>query len=250
MQIGPLDIPEELLTALEENRLVVFAGAGVSIPSPSSLSSFPGLVEKILGRTLRKDEEGQLDRVLGRSRDRGTPVHRRAAELLSEPESSFNSLHTSLVRLFGTASAIRIVTTNFDLHFEGAIQASADLDRVEIYNAPALPIGSSFKGLVHLHGALERAPEELVLTDADFGRAYLTEGWAGRFVVELFREFTVLFVGYSYGDTVMSYLTRGLAPTMGRQRFALTETGERDKWDLLGIQAIEYDPADHRRVIG
>jgi hypothetical protein len=36
----------------------------------------------------------------------------------------------------------------------------------------------------------------MVLTDADFGRGYLVEGWARRFLVELFRHCTVLFVGY------------------------------------------------------
>ena len=39
--------------------------------------------------------------------------------------------------------------------------------------------------------------KDMVLTDADFGRAYLTEGWAQRFLVDVFREFTVLFIGYS-----------------------------------------------------
>ncbi|MCP4661640.1 MAG: hypothetical protein GY856_40075, partial [bacterium] len=255
MQIGPLDLPEEILTALEEKRLVIFAGAGVSIPSPASLPSFRGLVEGTVGRDLLPHELGQMDRVLGRAKEQGVPVHRLVAERLVQPDSRFNSLHENLVALFGSAAAVRIVTTNFDRHFQGAIAADHGLGNVEIHTAPALPVGSSFTGLVHLHGALgrapeERDPEELVLTDADFGRAYLTEGWAGRFVVELFREYTVLFVGYSYGDTVMSYLTRGLAPTFGRQRFALTESGQREKWELLGIGPIEYDAADDHRDLG
>ena len=40
----------------------------------------------------------------------------------------------------------------------------------------------------------------MVLTDKDFGRAYLTEGWARRFIQDLFLKFTVLFVGYSHND--------------------------------------------------
>jgi hypothetical protein len=249
MQIGPLDLPEELLTALEEKRLVIFAGAGVSIPPPASLPSFQCLVEQLVGRHLSPEEHGQMDRVLGREKERGLPVHQLAAEYLSRPGSRFNSVHESLVTLFGSTAALRIVTSNFDLHFEGARAAHPELGSVEVYTAPALPLGSSFTGLVHLHGALGRPPDELVLTDADFGRAYLSEGWAGRFVLDLFREFTVLFVGYSYGDTVMSYLTRGLAPSFGRQRFALTELGQREKWELLGIQPVEYDSADGHRAL-
>ena len=51
----------------------------------------------------------------------------------------------------------------------------------------------------------------MVLTDADFGRAYLTEGWARRFLVELFRSFTVLFVGYSHNDIDHELYGAGLA---------------------------------------
>jgi hypothetical protein len=249
MQIGSLDLPDELLTALEGKRLVIFAGAGVSIPPPANLPSFKELVEDIIGRPLSDDvDQGQLDRVLGRERDQGR-VHRLAANRLSQTGSRFNSLHQNLAALFGSAAAVRIVTTNFDQHFEGAISAQPGLAGIKIYSAPALPVGSSFSGLVHLHGVLDGDSDSLVLTDADFGRAYLAEGWAGRFVLELFREYVVLFAGYSYGDTVMSYLTRGLAPTFGRQRYALAELGQRKKWELLGIQPIEYDPADNHRAL-
>ena len=249
MQIGSIDFPDDLLTALEEDRLVVFAGAGVSRDAPSCLPLFPKLVEKIVRRNLQEEERGQLDRVLGRAQDQGEPVHRRAAALLDKTGSRFNSLHESLVGLFGSRT-LRIVTTNFDRHFEGAISDRGPATKPEVYAAPALPVGSKFEGLVHLHGVLGRSPEELVLTDADFGRAYLTEGWAGRFVVDLFREYTILFVGYGYSDTVMSYLTRGLAPTSGKGRFGLTVAGEKEKWELLGIQAIEYDaPSDDHRAL-
>ncbi|MGR5939314.1 SIR2 family protein [Bacillus pacificus] len=34
----------------------------------------------------------------------------------------------------------------------------------------------------------------------------MTEGWARRFLVDLFSNYTVLFVGYSHNDPVMKYL--------------------------------------------
>ncbi|NJL27382.1 MAG: hypothetical protein HC897_05550 [Thermoanaerobaculia bacterium] len=145
--------------------------------APANLPSFPKLVKNILGRDLEKEELGQLDRVLGRAKERGVPVHKLADEKLDLSGSRFNSLHDNLLGLFLSAKDLRIVTTNFDRHFEGAIEARQFTTKVEVYNAPALPRGSSFTGLVHLHGALGRNPEELVLTDADFGRAYLSEGW-------------------------------------------------------------------------
>ena len=57
----------------------------------------------------------------------------------------------------------------------------------------------------------------MVLTAKDFGRAYLTEsgGWARRFLVDLFANYTVLFVGYSHSDAIMTYLTPSLPPDGG-----------------------------------
>ena len=85
-------------------------------------------------------------------------------------------------------------------------------------------------------------PDGLVITDLDFGRAYLNEGWARRFLVELFGNFTILFVGYNHNDTIMNYLARALPAREANRRFALTgkcgdDTG---RWGLLGIEPIIY----------
>jgi hypothetical protein len=81
-----------------------------------------------------------------------------------------------------------------------------------------------------------------VLTDSDFGRAYLTEGWARRFLQQLFAKYTVLFIGYSHNDIVMEYLARGLPPQADHPgRFALKIKGDADEvWIYRGIQPISY----------
>ena len=53
--------------------------------------------------------------------------------------------------------------------------------------------------------------DDLVVSSGDFGRAYLTERWAARFVGELFSNYTVCFVGYSIDDPVLRYMTDALA---------------------------------------
>ena len=50
----------------------------------------------------------------------------------------------------------------------------------------------------------------MVLTDSDFARAYINEGWATRFLERLFSHFVVLFIGYSHQDTLMTYSCAGL----------------------------------------
>ena len=88
---------------------------------------------------------------------------------------------------------------------------------LNVYYAPALPTGRAFKGL-YIHGNIEQE-KALILTDGDFGRAYLTEGWARKVLVDLFSNYTVLFVGYSHNDPIMKYLATGLPPSTRRYAF-------------------------------
>jgi len=47
MLLGGITIPEALITAHEEGRLVIFTGAGISIAPPSNLPSFLALCEQV-----------------------------------------------------------------------------------------------------------------------------------------------------------------------------------------------------------
>lgn len=243
MKIEGIDFPNVLLTALRDRNLVVFAGAGVSMGDPAQLPNFKTLAESIAqgsGETLQDGEPE--DRFLGRLHHAGVQVHTGAAQKLQtnrcgeRPQPT--DLHRALLRLSSTPESPRIVTTNFDLLFEEAAKEIFDSEP-EIFRAPALPLGRDFNGIVHVHGGLDR-PAGMVLTDADFGRAYLTEGWARRFLVELFRSFPVLFVGYSHNDTIMNYLARALPESETGHRFALTDEVEQGRWQILGIEAITY----------
>ena len=242
MKLSGIDFPEPLLTALRNGKLVVFAGAGVSMGEPANLPNFKDLAEKIAqgtGTALKDDEP--VDRFLGRLKlEQGVDVHARAAQVLSEGDPRPTELHRNILRLCSASGQVRIVTTNFDLLFERAVKDVSDFNP-EIFRSPALPLGQGFKGIVHVHGTVSHQ-SGMVLTDEDFGRAYLTEGWARRFLVELFREFTVLFVGYGHNDTVMNYLARALPEREKNRRFALTggSSHELQHWRFLGIEPIIY----------
>ena len=247
MKIAGIDFPKPLLNALRDGELIVFAGAGVSMGDPANPPSFKCLARAIgqgTGEALQGDE--LEDSYLGRlQHQKGVQVHERAAQELAKDDPKPTSLHHDLLRLYPDSQSVRVVTTNFDLLFEQAARTVFGSDP-EVFKAPALPLGRAFNGIVHIHGAISR-PSEMVLTDADFGRAYLTEGWARRFLVDLFRSVTVLFVGYSHDDTVMRYLARGLPASDTKPRFALIENGDERRWTALNITPITYprSPGDH-----
>ena len=141
----------------------------------------------------------------------GTAALRRTViEQLSEPPKGELGLHKALIDLSRNEQGVRLITTNFDNRF-----VEAGLEEELVDAAPKLPVPKphNWSSLVHLHGRIDPNQDgsNLVLTSADFGRAYLTEQWAARFITELFREFTVVFIGYSISDPVMSYMVDAIA---------------------------------------
>lgn len=239
---GDVDIPEALIDAHRTGGLVIFVGAGASVDSPSSLPLFDALAQQIADLAAHEyDDTKGPDAFLSDLGARGVEVHRLARELIAEISSLPNATHRAIAKLATASPRIRVVTTNYDEHL-GSAFAELGGPTPQKYVAPALPLGRKFDGLVHLHGSIECPPEELVMTDVDFGQAYLTDAWASRFLEPMFAAFSVLFVGYSHDDTVMKYLAKGL--TRSRQRFALTcEEGD-EKWRPLSIIPIHYPVRD------
>ncbi len=240
MHFAPIDIPDELLDAQEQGKLVIFAGAGISVDEPSSLPKFSELALQIAGlHPLAADFEKyktRPDRFLGELHRNRVDVQMLCRSIIGNPASKPTELHRSLIGLFRKQEDLRIVTTNFDNHFRTALEERSR--KVDYYHAPALPLGHQFSGLVYLHGCVSR-PEPLVLTDEDFGAAYLTEGWAREFLQKLFAEFTTLFIGYSHNDIPVEYLARGMSGKSLSPRFALT-SGEDGLWSSLGIREIKF----------
>lgn len=265
---GP-EIPQEVLEALEDKWLVLFCGAGISVYT--GLPTFKGLVEEVIRRarvSLNSIETKYLndekyDKVLGLLEGRTIPhqVRLSTIDVLSRPSPVPLATHRSLLELARVDGGVRLVTTNFDNRF----LESGELKATQVSSAPALPSpkGYAWRTLVHLHGRIcDDYPDgkNLVLTAADFGCAYLTEAWAARFVVELFRGFTVLFIGYGVNDPVMSYLVDALAAERSRHQpfqpaFALAAFGEQPReeaqqeWQAKGIEPILYDEAaNHEKL--
>ena len=226
---GP-DIPERLLQAHEEGRVVLFCGAGISYPA--RLPSFSGLVTSIykeLGVAPNAVQQAaikasQFDTAMGLLEADivgGREIVRRALARVLTPDLTGHgatATHEALLILGRNRSArLRLVTTNFDRLFEEVIISKSLV--AERFKAPLLPVPKNrWDGLVYLHGLLSEPStltaselDRLVVSSGDFGLAYLTERWAARFVSELFRNYTVCFIGYSINDPVLRYMMDALA---------------------------------------
>ena len=249
MRIRQVDLPAEILNAQRANTLVIFAGAGVSMDPPSNYPDFNALAGRIGGGVYPRLEGEAIDRYFGRLVGIGVTVHEQVRSILSSPDSHPNVLHEALIGTFREPKHVRLVTTNFDQHFTTAATNRFGATCPEVFCAPALPVGSDFAGIVHLHGSVEKASNApkpqltntLVLTDSDFGRAYITEAWATHFLQRLFSRYVILFVGYSHQDMLLNYLARGFtAGSLGPGRFALTPPDDDARWKNLGITPVHY----------
>ncbi len=273
---GP-EVPEELLRAHEDGNVVFFCGAGVS--SPAKLPEFEKLVYELYKKVgdlpdeqqANAIKEGAFDRaiyLLERSRAGGrSAVRKYLPEILCPDHLNGKTTftHKALLSLGQTKDGkVRIVTTNFDRLFEKAISETELV--IERYKAPLLPVPkNNWNGLVYLHGLLSTKPSsdelnQLILSSGDFGRAYLTERWAARFVTELFSRYTVCFIGYSIEDPVLRYLMDAFAADLleGESNprayaFVGCNEGEEDKisseWDAKNVIPILYNKKnDHNSL--
>lgn len=260
MWISDIQLPEEVFDAHASGDLVFFVGAGASIGKPSNLPLFDGLAKKLAERAAHPfSRRGGLDYFIGslESLPGMFDAHQHAHEIINNPKSRFNSTHQAITDLADASGAFRIVTTNYDDHLAAAA-TNSNIAVADTWYAPALPRGRDFVGLVHLHGSIRRSKTEMVLTDRDFGEAYMTEAWAARFLLSMFDRFTVVFIGYSHDDAIMRYLALGLpsrrkekGESAMRTRFAFTANASDPKWEYLGITPIEYQAAgrDHGKLV-
>ena len=266
---GP-DIPDALLQAHEEGRVVFFCGAGIS--RPAGLPDFGGLVQRLFQQAGEPADgaesdligQSQFDRAIGRYERRiqggRTTTRRGLPSILTADLTKRRALTTHFALLTLGRShdgGLKLATTNFDTLFEDAA-SHYRLPAPTVYHDP--PTRLRWDGVVHLHGRIPVQPsaddlDQLVLSDGDFGQAYLTQGWAARFVAGLFRDYTLCFVGYSIDDPVLRYMTAAHALNGAQKMFAFAsyETGKAESalqaWKDKHVSPILYDDAAFHRSL-
>ena len=233
LEYGP-NIPDELLLARDQGRVVFFCGAGVS-RAKAELPDFFGLARNVLKRLgatednpaakILKEVKGiesrtgkagliSADRVFGllESDFLVRDIEAAVAGALNPGSEPDLGVHNLLIDLATTVQgSTRIVTTNFDRLFDDCNP------HIESWQPPRLPDLShsdDMNGIVYLHGKATReydGPEGdgFVLSGSDFGRAYLADGWATKFIREILEKYTVVFVGYTADDPPVHYFAGG-----------------------------------------
>jgi hypothetical protein len=264
---GPA-IPDILLNRCDDGRVVFLCGAGVS--SPSGMPNFVGLTQHVIelfapsadseimaafqpwlsGQSAVNVPLDQIFNLLHQEYGKDE-VNALVTQRLNTPSgnSDLGHAHHLIKRISSNQNGVaQIVTTNFDRLFE----LGQSGEHLACHIPPAFPdlnFGSKIEGITYLHGRLVDADSEshpYVLSSADFGRAYLSEGWATNFIRHLLEQYTVVLVGYQAEDPPIKYLLLGLNHDgkYDRSRLYAFDRGIPEeieaKWRDRGVTAIAY----------
>jgi hypothetical protein len=261
------DIPHDLIRAVSDGDVIFLCGAGVSFGV--GLPTFKKLTDDVyasIGESRTHEpaetiayEKEEYDRVL-RSLEKRTLLHgtesrvRVAVARILTPPSGANLVHhKSLLQLSRDRSGrVRLLTTNFDTLFERA--AEEEKLSFESHSGKSIPRpgGADDFGILHLHGRLEDPPlslkkSDLILTSADFGDAYLRDGWASRYIEDRMRLNTLILVGYRAEDAALRLLLETLDADRDRFRdlkdiYAIekSSSGSASLWKAKGIKPLEF----------
>lgn len=270
---GP-SLPDELLAARDAGRVLFFCGAGVS-RARAGLPGFFGLTRAVIdelraledspARKLLKLAEEQepiagvggtlaADRVFGLlEREFATEdIEAAVGKILARSNTGDVAAHRILLDLSrDPGGKVRIVTTNFDRLFETAARNVRSFGPDQL---PDLRKTNEFEGVVHLHGIFDPTyghsiGGSLVLSSAEFGRAYLAEGWATDFIRTLIRSYLIVIVGYAADDPPVQYLLEALSSrtNLSTGLYAFQSGHDDDvqaQWKQKGVRAIAYQASD------
>ncbi len=275
LNFNNIEIPVEILNAREDGRLILFCGSGVSKNADYPL--FGELVDEIyrkLGHQYYKIDRSyqnhkkidkitpvnyiekrfldnqEYDRVLGYLENsyNGSSHNIRGIvkEILGKEPKSVN-IHKRIINIATTKEGeVRVVTTNYDRAF----QRTGLINNDRAHRPPSLrtlsPKDEAFRELTYLHGFVDDS-EKVILTSKDMTSAYISDGWATRFIKELIENYTILFLGYSLEDTLVNYLIEEVNSSELSNIYVLDSYSSKnmksikeEKWKNLNITPIFY----------
>jgi hypothetical protein len=264
--------PRELIREITDNRAVAFFGSGLS--RAARLPDWPGLLKDLAdeahkaGSLPDPDHADLIDwadksdylmladaviNVLGRDR------------FLQSMKSRFTKAvePTAVHRALCFVPFAAYITTNYDPLLEDAWSAGRH-ERLDVFtNADEQELRDPFRSgrqfLVKVHGDI-RTPRTLVLGLAEFRRAIHNNRAYRIFLQDVFRRYTVLFLGYSLSDPDVLNILDELVSIFGEvpgRHFALVDAATISRLRAgvfarnYGIQVIRYEKTapEHPEVL-
>ena len=218
-----IDSVKEIHNAINENRLVIFVGAGVS--KNSNIPDWKGLIKEI-AKTIEYQEK--CTKCKDKTSDCPKEDCKKRFEFSREdylriPEYYFHSVNggdeyyqkiTDCIKSDAKPNEIdnlifdilpqHIITTNYDTLLEDSNTINTSLYKV-IYNDIDLLSNVSDRYLIKMHGDINH-PETIVLKESDYINFEQTHVLISTFIKSLLINSTFLFLGYSLNDNNLNLI--------------------------------------------
>ncbi len=231
--------------AINSNKLVVFAGAGVSIDAGVPL--WKTLIDEFKdGVDIPDDEFDYLKIAQMYFNERQQKEFIEKVRLvLKHKKLSYNEIHDEIFDL----NPQHIVTTNYDNLFEQVINKRS-LPFSVISKDSEFPYTSNIKHLVKMHGDLNN--KDFVLKEDDYIDYSKNHPLIESFIKSLFASKTILFIGYSFSDIDLKMIIQNVRNILGGdfQNAYLLSTNinlhktQQDYLKKKGIEVVSYFDAD------
>ncbi|MFL0162951.1 SIR2 family protein [Aquirufa salirivi] len=233
---------KRILEASENDQLVIFIGAGVSINS--GIPSWKDLIAKLvneLPESIKNSGEDFLKIAQLYKNHRGQKEYLDKIRLeLKNGKATFNPIHEVIFKL----KPAHIVTTNYDDLLEQAILFK-NLQYYVINKDNDLPFASYNKHLIKMHGDLNIG--NIVLTEDDYLNYSINFPLIESYVKSLFASKLILFIGFSFNDYNLKIITNSVKNLL-KDDFQLTyllNTGKtdfisKDYYKKRGVKIIDY----------
>ncbi|MFX1260327.1 MAG: SIR2 family protein, partial [Promethearchaeota archaeon] len=201
----------ELSKALEK-PIIIFAGAGVSIPAPTCAPSWWTLTQDILenffARAPDVENLGELRFKIDRQPEE---VFENFANILDQrlytvfkvlDEGNPNGNHITIARLMKEGKIHAVITTNFDRFFEEALEAENVDFSLIVTNREYqqyLSDGCPGPALLKIHGTTDR-PDTIVSVASQYKTSKGFSLPKAEVFIDLMQKFECAFIGYSGWD--------------------------------------------------
>lgn len=232
--------------AINTNKLVIFAGAGVSIDA--SVPSWSSLIDEIKNELDLPDNEKdflKIAQIYFNDRQEKEYIDK-VRSALGHKKLRYNEIHEELFEL----NPEHILTTNFEDLLEQVITKNS-LPYSIIKEDKDLPYSNNTKLLVKIHGDLDTG--NLVFKEDDYLGYSQNHPLLDSFIKAVFATKVVLFIGYSFNDYNLKQIVQYVRNILGnnfQNAYLLSIDNEvhqshRQYLKNKGINVINYFDANY-----
>lgn len=200
---------KNIRTAIDTNKLVVFAGAGISIDA--GIPGWRVLIDEMQSEVdIPKNEQDYLRIAQMYFNDRQQKEFiDKIRSVLKHKKIKYNEIHEAIFKL----TPEHILTTNFDDLLEQVIKKES-LPFSVVSKDQEFPYALNTHLLVKVHGDLDDT--DIVLKEDDFIDYSINHPLIEAFLKSVFASKVVLFVGYAFSDIDLKMIIQTVRNILGK----------------------------------